>query len=223
MYCVQCGKQIADDSKYCQFCGTNIVRDESESDQKGHTSDKKTDIDKIWDQFYEIYTSEGKTREEYVAITPNAVWELISRLGKNIFEKLLEDNKRALNKEPYKLIESLENAFTQCAIAGYWIRMAENKVQGKNPRKPKNIDIDQISERWKSEFDKSLKNSNEVFSESVDVTLTNFRNAMKNLVMENNPNIKNLTIEVVENIENTMLLVLIGGYFVGVVEDEYRV
>src|SRR3989339_1791237 len=105
MYCFNCGKSIDPDSKFSCYCSEEINK---ETKTKKGNSSKNKDIN-LWDKFAEIYDSTGDERKVFEDLSSNEVWELIRRISSNQFENFIQENKDSLNKQPYKVIETLKN------------------------------------------------------------------------------------------------------------------
>lgn len=126
MNCPKCHKVNPKDSNFCQQCGVKLAPSDGEN-VKDKQSDASLEVNtpvnnqNFWDKFIEVYDSSGETREAYLKMTSNVSWTFIENFSTNIFEHFIEENKVELNKQFYKLIESLKNNFIWCSFGGYWL------------------------------------------------------------------------------------------------------
>lgn len=228
MFCHNCGKQIDEDSIFCQFCGFKITKDNSSSDtdkkdggDKGKTTKNKSRSSKdlLWDKFAEIYDSSGETRKEFIDLSSDAVWELNNRLGVNNFETFLQNNKDLLNKQPYKVIEALKSAFTACPIGGYWFWMAEAMLNEDNLKKPKEIGLNRFIEDWE---ELTKKNASSYMSDDLSQTMMIFIEWQQKQVIDSAETVKELPNEFIENLKTALLVQTFWGYVGGLTEAKYR-
>lgn len=227
MYCNNCGKQIDEDSIFCQFCGnkvaeSNIEPKETEPSKEEDTSPKpakKSKADLLWERFVEVYDAEGTDRERFNALSSEYVWELFDRLSVNAFESFIQDNKDELNKLPYKTIESLKNTYTWTVIGGYRLWLAEILLEDKKLNKFKSFSIDELVEEWqKYDFDKEIK----ALSDEMDMGLTRYSNFRFNSFMENAPEAKELPNATIEKLKSSLLIQTLNGYHTGKIENTFR-
>jgi len=140
--CKNCGKSADKDSRFCRYCGEKIDKDKADNEKSDSNDTKNTKTnneDKLWEKFTEIYNSTGENRKTYEDLSSNEVWELIQRISSNKFEDFIQENKKLLNKQPYKVIEALKNEFGWCASGGYWFWMAEALLKDNDLKAPKDI------------------------------------------------------------------------------------
>jgi hypothetical protein len=225
MFCEKCGKEISNESKFCKFCGANIVVEETTELDKTENQEaiktQKKEVVEIWDKFAEIYDSKGEERDKFNALSSNEAWELINRIGKNTFEGFIEENKERLNKQPYTVIENLENLFKFAAIGGYWLWTAEHILNKGNSWKLKTIDLDKFIKDWTE----SLTGLNDFIEKNSSTDLggaiLQYQNFKANSFLENCPTIKELPVEFIDNIKTEVLGKILWGYFIGVAESKY--
>lgn len=227
MYCNNCGKQIDEDSIFCQFCGNNVA--DEKSDHKSSDSSKKEEVkpeevkknraDLLWEKFVEVYDAEGADRERFSALSSSTVWELFERLSVNAFESFIQDNKEELNKQPYKTIEALKNVYTWVVIGGYRLWLAEALLEDKKLNKFKSFSLDEFVEEWKKyDFDKEIK----ALSEEMDVSIFRYSDFRFNSFMESSPEAKELSNATIENLKSSLLIQTLNGYHAGKIEDAFR-
>jgi len=225
MFCENCGKQIPDESKFCKFCGVkSAIGEIAGSDKKENketTKIQEEDNIGIWDKFAEIYDSKGEERDKFNDLSSNEAWELINRIGKNTFEGFIEENKDQLNKQPYTVIESLENLFKFAVIGGYWLWTAEYILKNGNTWKLKTIDLDKFIKEWTE----NLKGLNDFIQKnsSTDLggTIIQYQNFKTNSFLENCPTIKELPVKFIDNIKTEILGKILWGYMIGTTESRY--
>jgi uncharacterized Zn finger protein (UPF0148 family) len=226
MYCNKCGKQIDEDSIFCQFCGNNVAESETEPKEEPTKEEdaspktiKKSKADLLWEKFVEVYDAEGEDREKFNALSSEYVWELFERLSVNAFESFIQDNKEELNKLPYKTIESLKNTYTWIVIGGYRLWLAEVLLEDKKLNKFKSFSIDELIEEWKKyDFDKEVK----ALSDEMDMGLTRYSNFRFNSFMENSPEAKELSNATIEKLKSSLLIQTLNGYHTGKIENTFR-
>jgi len=228
MYCNKCGKQIDEDSIFCQFCGNNTADERSEhkssdSSKKGEVKSeevKKIKADLLWEKFVEVYDAEGADREWFNALSSEYIWELFERLSINAFESFIQDNKEELNKQLYKTIEALKNVYTWIVIGGYRLWLAEallNKYKKLN--KFKSFSLDEFVEEWKKyDFDKEIK----ALSEEMGIGISRYSDFRFNSFMENAPEAKELSNATVEKLKSSLLVQTLNGYHAAKIENTFR-
>ena len=227
MYCNSCGKQIDEDSIFCQFCGNNVA-DEKSNGKSNDTSEKeevKTDelekskADLLWEKFVEVYDADGADRERLNALSSSYVWELFERLSVNAFESFIQDNKEELNKQPYKTIEALKNVYTWVVIGGYRLWLAGALLEDKKLNKFKSFSLDEFVEEWKKyDFDKEVK----ALSEEMGVSISRYSDFRFNSFMEGSPEAKELSNATIENLKSSLLIQTLNGYHSGKIEYTFR-
>ena len=123
----------------------------------------------LWDKFAELYDSTGERRERYLDSTTNDAWEFLQRVSTNIFEKFIEDNKEDLNKQPYRLIESLKIVTAGQLLGGYWIWLSEQVYNNDKIKPIKTYDIEKLGKEWeKLAFDDYSKTYTDISLEVKD-------------------------------------------------------
>jgi len=228
MYCNNCGKQIDEDSIFCQFCGNNVADDKSkhkssDSSKKGKVKSeevKKNKTDLLWEKFVEVYDADGTDREKFNALSSEHIWELFERLSVNAFESFIQDNKEEFNKQPYKTIEALKNVYTWVVIGGYKLWLAEallNKYKKLN--KFKFFSLDEFVEEWKKyDFDNEIK----ALSEEMGIGISKYSDFRFNSFMENAPEAKELSNATIEKLKSSLLVQTLNGYHAGKIENTFR-
>ena len=227
MYCNNCGKKVNAEGKFCQFCGTGLkkVNQESLPSTSSHTSTNVTKQEgkiTLWDKFVKIYDSSGEERKKYTDLSSDEVWELIQRISVNSFESFIQDNKELLNKQPYKVIETLKNVFSWTASGGYWFWMAEALLEKTEQIIPKNIAFNHYLEEWKKmafeNYADSTKNMSDELTRAMSIF---FEYELKN-VLESADTVKNLPNDLIERLKAALLMQIIWGYLAGAAEKKYR-
>lgn len=229
MYCNKCGKQIDKDSLFCQFCGNKIVVDEA-SDSKDKSSDKNTKPNpkeespknnSLWDKFAEVYDAKGDDRKKFDDYSSADIWDVINRLSINAFEEFLTKNREEINKQPYKTIETLKNAYLWSVLGGYRLWLAETLLENKKELgKFKPFSIDKFIEEWKKyDFDKAVK----ALSEEMGIAITRYANFRVENFMENAPEAKELPVSIIEQLKTSLLLQTLNGYHAGKIESKFRI
>lgn len=225
MYCHNCGKQIEEDSIFCQFCGNKITKHHSESKKEETPKEEdskpnnKSKADLLWEKFVEVYDAEGADRERFNAFSSENVWELFERLSVNAFEDFIQVNKEELNKLPYKTIESLKNTYTWVVLGGYRLWLAEALLNDEKLNKFKSFSIDEIVEEWrKYDFDKEIK----ALSEEMGIGISRYSDFRFNSFMESAPEAKELSNATIEKLKSSLLIQVLNGYHSGKIENTFR-
>ncbi len=227
MYCNKCGKQIDEDSIFCQFCGNTAA--EEDTKPKSETSskqeiksetEKKSKSDLLWEKFAEVYDAVGEERDRFDTLSSIHIWELLERLSINGFESFIQENKEEFNKQPYKTIEALKNIYTSTGLGGYRLWLAQALLdETEELNKFKYFSLDKFVDAWKEyDFDKALK----TLSEEMDVSITRYSNFRFNNLMENAPEAKELSNATVELLKTSLLLHTLNGYHAGKIENSFR-
>lgn len=227
MYCNKCGKQIDEDSLFCQFCGNSVAdedakpKSETSSKQKTKSeTEKKSKSDLLWEKFVEVYDAEGKERDRFNALSSTHIRELLERLSVNGFESFIQENKEDFNKQPYKTIESLKTVYSWVGLGGYRLWLAEALLDDKEElNKFKSLSLDKFIDVWKEyDFDKAFKK----LSEEMGICITRYANFRLNSFMENAPEAKELPNATVELLKTSLLLHTLNGYHAGKIENTFR-
>lgn len=227
MYCNKCGKQIDEDSVFCQFCGNSVAdevtKPKSEGSSKKETNseaEKKSKSDLLWEKFAEVYDAAGEERDRFNALSSAHIWELLERLSSNGFESFIQENKEELNKQPYKTIETLKTVYTWTGLGGYRLWLAEALLDDKEElNKFKSFSLDKFIDAWKEyDFDKAFK----MLSEEMGVSITRYSNFRLNSLMENALEAKELPNATVELLKTSLLLQTLNGYHAGKIENTFR-
>lgn len=216
MFCENCGKEILDESKFCKFCGIKVLETANNSEKE----EIKSNTVGIWDKFAQIYDSKDAERKKILDLSSNEAWELINRLGKNSFESFIDENRDHLNKQPYKVIENLENTYKFAVIGGYWLWMAEYILKNNDSWKLKTIVFDNIIKDW-TESVKEQGSFIENAPQDLGEAITTYHNFKVNSLLENCPTIKDLPTEIIEKMKLDLLIKILWGYFVGIAESKY--
>lgn len=224
MFCENCGKEISNESRFCKFCGATVINSGTEKSEKKEKKEspkkQKNNSKTIWDGFAEIYDSKGEERDKYNELSSNEAWELINRLGKNTFEGFIEENKEQLNKQPYKVLENLENMLKYAVIGGYWLWTAEYILNNGNSWKLKTINLDNLIKEWTEEV-KGLGVFIKKISPDLDDAFNRYQNFKMNSFLEESPTIKDLSVEFIEKIKLELLTKILWGYCIGISESKY--
>lgn len=227
MYCNKCGKQIDEDSIFCQFCGNTVAEEDtkpkSETSSKQETkseTEKKSKSDLLWEKFAEVYDAGGKDKEIFDALSSSYIWELQERLSINAFESFIEENKEELNKQPYKTIEALKNIYSWAVLGGYRFWLAEALLDDKEElNKFKSFSLEKFIDKWKEyDFDKALKE----LSEEMGICITKYSNFRLNNFMDSTQEAKELPNATVEKLKTSLLFQTLNGYHTGKIENSFR-
>lgn len=221
IFCTNCGKNIGEDSKFCQFCGARIGI--QRADSKDENSDKeKTAADNLWNKFVEVYNSKGEERKKYEDNFSNEAWELINRLSINTFESFIEEHKEILNKQPYKALEALKSSYQLATGGGYWFWIAESLLCGDKLGKPKPIEFEKFVEEWKKAALENYAQTSKKLSEELMVGMSNFHNFRIEALFEAAPSVKELPNEFIEKLKSNLVMQVVWGYIIGLNESAYR-
>lgn len=218
MDCDNCHKKIDPDSKFCCYCGEQVNK---EVKTKKDISASRKNVD-LWDKFAGIYDSTGEERKVYEDLSSNEVWELIRRISTNQFETFIQDNKDSLNKQPYKVIETLKNVYGWCTSGGYWFWMAETLLKDGDLKVPKHIELEPFIKDWQSliaiKFEEHQKN----FLPDLDQSMSRFFEYELNTILNSSESVKDLPNELIERIKTDVFVLIFWGYLGGVAESKYR-
>jgi len=218
MDCNNCHKQIDPDSKFCRYCGKKV---NAESTLKENYTPKSKNTN-LWDKFAEIYDSTGDERKVFEDLSSNEVWELIRRISTNKFEEFIQENKELLNKQPYKVIETLKNVYGWCASGGYWFWMAEAQLKNKTIKEPKNIELTHFIEEWQELITRKYEDHQKDFSPDLEQAMSTFFEIELNNILNSAETIMDLPNETIERLKTEVFILILWGYLGGVVESKYR-
>ncbi len=222
--CGSCGTLNFAGSLFCQKCGSKLTAD-GKPEKKGGLPKEVTKSQpktNLWDKFAELYDSTGERRERYLDSTTNDAWEFLQRVSTNIFEKFIEDNKEDLNKQPYRLIESLKNSYSWSIAGGYWIWLSEQVYNNDKIKPIKTYDIEKLGKEWeKLAFDDYSKTYTDISLEVKD-GMNRFLTYRLNSFLDSVPSAKDLTKEFVDKLQTSLVYCVIWGYIFGLAESKYR-
>lgn len=226
MYCNNCGKKNDKDSKFCQFCGTRISSENSQTQPQNPSTEEtnskqveKSKSDLLWDKFAEVYDAKDDDRKHFDELSSEYIWELIERLYTNAFESFIQEKKSELNSQPYKTIESLKNLYLYAVLGGYRLWIAEAILEEKPLGKFKSFDIDKFVDEWKIyDFQKGMKN----VSDEMGVCISQYLEHRMSSFIENSPSIKEATNATMEELRSSITFQIINGYLAGEVEAPFR-
>ncbi len=225
MYCNNCGKHNHENSKFCQYCGTKLVKqvdDEEKSKKEEETKQEEKKTDTLWDKFVEVYDAKDEDRKKFDSVSSPYIWELIERLAVNGFEGFLQDEeiKKEFNKQPYKTLEALKTYYTWCVLGGYRLWLSEALLDDKEElNKFKSFSLDKFIEAWKEyDFDKAMKE----LSEEMGIAITRYSSFRLEGFMDSAPEAKNLPNALVEQLRTSLLLETVNGYHAGKIENTFR-
>jgi len=218
MDCNNCHKQIDPDSKFCSYCGEPI-NTESKQDKNSSATPKDADL---WDKFAEIYDSKGDERKVFEDLSSNEVWELIKRISTNQFENFIQENKESLNKQPYKVIETLKSVYGWCASGGYWFWMAEALIKNKDLKVPKHIELEPFIKEWQSLISQKFEEHQNKFLPDLELSMSRFYEYELNTILDASESVKDLPNELVDRIKSEIFILIYWGYLGGFAESKYR-
>lgn len=221
MECPNCKTINPANSKFCHKCGNQLNPEEKKKNPKD-TSEDSTSKNNLWSYFADMHDSEGDEREKILATTSDDIWELLTRLATNTFENFIADNKKDLNKQPYKAIEGLKNTFSWSSTGGYWLWLAEAAYNSTKLTPPQNADIEGIRKHWEKltgdNYDKTYEKIPDEVKNAMG-TLLEFR--VDNFI-KNYPDVKEVPNEVIEKLRTSIALNIIWGYMAGIAESNFR-
>ncbi len=227
MFCNYCGKQIDEDSTFCQFCGNRVTNDASKPQSKNPSKDEKTEAkpvnkskaDLLWDKFAEVYDAKGDERKHFDELSSEYIWELIKRLYTNAFETFIQEKRKELNTQPYRVIEALKNLYLYSVLGGYRLWIAEALLSEKPLGKFKAFDIDKFVDEWKAyDFQKAMKGISNEMSTCMSLYLEHRISGF----IENSPSIKEISNATMEELRSSIIFQIINGYNVGELESKFR-
>lgn len=218
MDCNNCNKSIDSDSKFCSYCGEQVNK---KVKTKKDTFSPKNNVD-LWDKFTEIYDSTGDDRKVYEDLSSYEVWELIKRISTNQFESFIQDNKDSLNKQPYKVIETLKNVYGWCTGGGYWFWMAEAMLKDENLKNLNHIELETYIKDWQSLIAQKYEEHQKEFLPDLEQSMSRFFEYELNTILNSSESVKDLPNEIIERIKTDVFMLIFWGYLGGVAESKYR-
>lgn len=221
MYCNNCGKNNPKDSKFCQNCGSTIGKSTNKQSQQIKPDEKnKSNYDLLWEKFVEVYDVKEEDRKRINDLSSIFIWELIDRLSVNAFESFIKDSKEELNKQPYKTIEALKNAYAWSVTGGYKLWLAEALLDEKEElNKFNSFTLDKFIDEWKKyDFDKSMK----AISEEMGICITQYTNITLNNFINSAQEVKDLSNATVEKLKTSLMFQIANGYHAGKIENSFR-
>ena len=227
MLCPQCNKLNPKGSNFCQSCGNNLKVKETKRQNSSKTVTKTNLVERdqqkgLWDKFTSIYDAQGEERQKNVNLTSNEVWELMQRFSTNTFEKFIEDNKLELNKQPYRLIESLKNNFIYASSGGYWTWFAEALLNEKVLSPVKNSIFEPLRKDWEKLVFDDYSKTYEAITDEAKECMNLFLIYRINTFLDSSPTAKDLTNELIDKLKTSLVYNIIWGYVVGIAEENYR-
>ena len=211
MKCSKCKKNIEDNSKFCQFCGEEV--DDKNVDE---LSDKKTQ--ELWDKFIKIYSLKGKEREKYTKLINDSSFELITRFKTNIGDAVINENKKAFEEFAFKTVEYTQNCFQFALLAGYFIWLTEKELKNEKVKKSKKVDIDDLITTWETINKEGFEN----YPIEATTLISLYSVQRFDMLLENEPEIKNLKTALIDKIKQVILQLTLLGYQIALAENEYR-
>ena len=138
----------------------------------------------------------------------------------NAFEAFIQENKDELNIQPYKIIEALKNIFTLSVLGGYRLWLAEVLLDDKEElNKFKSFSLEKLIEVWKQyDFDMGVR----ALSGEMKICISKYSDFRLNSLLENVPEVKNLSNATVETLKTSLLFQTINGYHAGKIENTFR-
>lgn len=226
MYCIHCGKQIPDDSKFCEYCGNQLhdssIEEKQEPPQETSEEKKTPGKQTFKEKFIEVYTSEGNKRTQYEALTSNAAWEVLTRFAGNTFIDFMEKNP-ALNKKPHTDIDLVKNEFNLCVGAGYYLWLSEQLYNERELKTPPEISTDDLAKAWQeNNVFKDYQKFTDNLPSMVYQMLNDFYAWRENALLEDVKSLHDLPHEIIQGIKTNLAMLLMMGYALGTVEDKYR-
>ena len=221
MFCYQCGEQIEEDSIFCQFCGKNIASDDSEhqSENKNSTILKK-ESRLLVKKFDKLNLAIKKNDESILALSSVYISELLDRLSENTFERFLQANKDELNRQPYKIIEEIKDTIALSILGGYRFWLAEILLNNNDKlNKFTAFSIDLLVEKY-TNF--NFMNGLETLSEPMNFCVNTYSQIQFEDILKIEPEVKNLTSALIEELKNSILISIMSGYYAGEIENTFR-
>jgi hypothetical protein len=224
--CSKCGLPNQENSNFCSKCGwalkESLQKKEPNAKIKRENVKNTTSNTPLWDVFVSLHDSKDEERQVYLDLTSDDGWNFLNRLSTNIFEKFIEDNKDELNKQPYRLIESLKTNFSWALNGGYWIFLAE-EVRDKGTIPPyKAYVFENIGKEWEEmAFENFSRTYEDIKNETKDV-INRFLPVPLDSVLNSSTTAKDLTNGLVEMARTQMVYCVVWGYIFGLAESKYR-
>lgn len=99
MYCKNCGKQIDDNSKFCQFCGTTVSGDEKPKTEASQTARKS-----VYEGVIHKCPNCGQILDSFTAICPSCGYEIQKEYGEKTAIDILTENLMAMDSVEKKKV-----------------------------------------------------------------------------------------------------------------------
>ena len=228
IYCPQCGKEIADDSKFCTYCGTTLhVQESNETVTVGKRRKRKTETvieekkpPTLFEKFAEIHDSKGEEREKYNALISPVAWTIMNSLANNDLEKILSKHEE-LKQESYAFVKALLFAMQLSYPGGYRLYLANRLLYKESVSKFEHVPSDEELRKELQKIDFNTEYAKiGMDARMIMDTYCDFR---FNSLFELYPEIqKRIDVKALEAMKAEIMGGIIWGYFIGQIEDRYK-
>lgn len=185
MFCVMCGKEVDDDSKFCAFCGAGLEEDFSKR-RGGRDNSEKNSIytheqDKINTRAIEMinnWSIGDKKNKEFIKIekklaTVNSV-DLIKVMAYKYKDEFEEKISGYLNRD-YELINRIGSVVYWMVFNGFIFYLAEKEVLNKRTVK-KTVNYESLSRKFSNQKLDIINNKVELLRDNfIETKLINVR------------------------------------------------
>lgn len=221
MYCVHCGNQIHESSKFCRYCGAKTLHPDRTSNNPDNeiVNPEKSKIDLLWQKFVEIYDAEDADRQRYNKLSSPHIWDLLERLSINSFENFIQEFKDELNTQPYSSIEALKSTYIWSVLGGYRLWLASAVLNKSELGSFKSFSLDDFIIAWKNfDFESALKG----ISDDMSSCMSKYYEFRFSHFIENAPEAKSLSNATIEKLKTSLILETLNGYYAGLIENTFR-